>query len=946
MKRYTVLKMMGMTILTVLLLIGRMAGQTPGSTATTGHQTAWQVLNNIIVNANEGNAPLAIYPPEFLDELQALGNSPYPPIPFATSTQTSNKMSGGMHPMDDQQSDPPTYAVIDLGDLGGGYSEAFAINDSSQVVGESSTSSGAYYAFLYSGNLMMGINNHPGTVSSAAFGINKSGQICGLYSLGGTNHVFVYLNGVMQDIGTFPGGAGSGFAQGINNSGQVVGEADTTNSYNRAFLYSNDTMQDLGTLSNDINSIAFGINDAGQVVGISGSSNGETRAFLYTAGYMQDIGNLGGTNGTYARGINISGEIVGSSGLSGDTNSHAFLYANNTMQDLGTLGGYPYSGADGINNGGQVVGTSAHAFLWQNGTMYDLNNLVIITNAGWNLQEATAINDKGQICGYGINPSGQTHAFLLSPVDPNDLPTIQIGKLHPAYGNGIVQQTNTDSLIVITHGAIPPRDDPTVDTAWVDTMSNSITAYLANKGITNWQVEGHKWIVGASLSEFQIAFSPQFQIPGLANVLSNAKMEGINLGNSILASGNWTNFHFIAHSAGAEVIQACSEVIRAKLGNNCTIQCTFLDPYTGFVPDTGILDNPLLNNTSIYGDVANWSDDYFTVDEQTFGNNWPVTQGYLNHAYTVNVTYLDTNKTLLNGYVQVSGIVSESCQKTESTHGWPIQFYMNTITGATNSSYNGFGFPLSEEGGNWASIGLYQVGNSPSQVLGTPDPDCVPLFESNNGLPPSGPINFSNLQGDNLDQVISGLIQKNNAGLGMGADDPAWLASFILVTNPVNFVAFDAQFTSNPQGAGELSVYWDTNAVGFIDESLVGSNVEHYVFTFLPASVNTVHMLGLRLDASTNGSASTISITNVITGYIGVSQPFTLSFTTNTYDGLPVLQLTGEPGFNYTVQASTNLASTNWTDIAILVNSNGVVPFVDPDSVNYTYRFYRAIAPY
>ena len=44
---------------------------------------------------------------------------------------------------------------------------------------------------------------------------------------------------------------------------------------------------------------------------------------------------------------------------------------------------------------------------------YDLNNY-LLNGAGWTLQYAEAINNAGQITGYGtIN--GQTHAFLLTP---------------------------------------------------------------------------------------------------------------------------------------------------------------------------------------------------------------------------------------------------------------------------------------------------------------------------------------------------------------------------------------------------------------------------------------------------------------------------------------------------------------------------------------------------
>ena len=53
--------------------------------------------------------------------------------------------------------------------------------------------------------------------------------------------------------------------------------------------------------------------------------------------------------------------------------------------------------------------------------MSDLNN-DISSGSGWTLDEATGINDKGQIVGYGTNPSGQSEAFLLTPVpEPSTL---------------------------------------------------------------------------------------------------------------------------------------------------------------------------------------------------------------------------------------------------------------------------------------------------------------------------------------------------------------------------------------------------------------------------------------------------------------------------------------------------------------------------------------------
>ena len=111
--------------------------------------------------------------------------------------------------------------------------------------------------------------------------------------------------------------------------------------------------------------------------------------------------------------------------------THAYLWQSGSgMQDIGTLGGNSF--AYGINNMAQVVGFSVvggndHAFLWKSGAgMQDLNNLVA-SSAGWMLGYAQAINDNGQIAGYGINPSGQTHAFLLTPIpEPSTLALLGI----------------------------------------------------------------------------------------------------------------------------------------------------------------------------------------------------------------------------------------------------------------------------------------------------------------------------------------------------------------------------------------------------------------------------------------------------------------------------------------------------------------------------------------
>jgi probable HAF family extracellular repeat protein len=181
-------------------------------------------------------------------------------------------------------------------------------------------------------------------------------------------------------------------------------------------------MTDLGALPGSDYSLAYAVNDSGQVTGSSGSASGHMHAYVYSNGAMTDLGPLGTSYlDTYGKAINAQGDVAGYGSIAGTSNQHAFLYSNGTMVDLGTLGG-TVSAAWGINNFDEVVGVSETTnnasydpFLYANGTMYDLASL-LVSNPGWNTLQATAINNAGQIIGYGTSPNGRTHAFLLNPV--------------------------------------------------------------------------------------------------------------------------------------------------------------------------------------------------------------------------------------------------------------------------------------------------------------------------------------------------------------------------------------------------------------------------------------------------------------------------------------------------------------------------------------------------
>jgi probable HAF family extracellular repeat protein len=147
---------------------------------------------------------------------------------------------------------------------------------------------------------------------------------------------------------------------------------------------------------------------------------------LWDKGRTIYLPTLGGTGafgpGNVANQINNRGQVAGVSDLPGDKTYHAFLWAENTrILDLKTLPGDSASAALGINDSGEVVGVSLdadsnpRAFLWRSGRMIDLNELA--PDSPLNLLIAHSINSRGEITGFGIDSTGDVHAFSAIPCD-------------------------------------------------------------------------------------------------------------------------------------------------------------------------------------------------------------------------------------------------------------------------------------------------------------------------------------------------------------------------------------------------------------------------------------------------------------------------------------------------------------------------------------------------
>ncbi len=177
----------------------------------------------------------------------------------------------------------PGFAAEDLGDFGGGYAAAFAINASGVIVGESRDDHLAFRAFRFNG-VLHALSPLAGSFARAA-AINSAGIIVGYSSsLAGPLHAARWRSDtVVDDLGTLGGSTST--ALGINAAGEIVGRADDGNGQAHAFVFKDDQMIDLNTLVDDTSGwvlqAAYAINDNGVIVG-EGLLNGTPRGFRLT----------------------------------------------------------------------------------------------------------------------------------------------------------------------------------------------------------------------------------------------------------------------------------------------------------------------------------------------------------------------------------------------------------------------------------------------------------------------------------------------------------------------------------------------------------------------------------------------------------------------------------------------------------------------------------------
>lgn len=287
-------------------------------------------------------------------------------------------------------------ATTSLGRLPKGtYSTAVAFNSQGVAVGNGDVGDGRPHATLYRGGTVVDIE--PRAANAYANYINADGVIVGNY-LKGFSGCANWIASIWSEdaskpgrfnrveLQPYPGGDAKArcvFAMGANQSLQVAGYVQNSLFGQRGALWNNDakhTLNLLDPLPGASSSFAWAINDLGQVVGDSGNRgvlwNNDT---AHTPIELPPLAN--GDNYATARMINRLGHVLGSSGM--------------------LLPG---------------SGTGSHSVIWRDGGVFDLQSLLDpVSGAGWTIVSTAALNDLGQIVGYG-NYNGELRLFLMTPM--------------------------------------------------------------------------------------------------------------------------------------------------------------------------------------------------------------------------------------------------------------------------------------------------------------------------------------------------------------------------------------------------------------------------------------------------------------------------------------------------------------------------------------------------
>ncbi len=320
----------------------------------------------------------------------------------------------------------PRYTAVDTGiTIEDGYHAPLSLNNRGQIAGATGAAGYRGRGFVWTRGRLRTLPTLGGP-SSGAVDIDDSGAVVGWADTPEVvdpppdsnaapwhvSHACLWRDGRMVDLN--PPGADRSRATRLAPGGRIAGWWRGGGPYDRAFVWQSGRTKDIGRFQ----PVAF--TRGGTILG-SGVlyPPGWRRSFLWRAGRTTDLG-------LFRRGdfvdMNAAGTMVGSALFREREYDRPCAARGRRITWLAGLPRRSAGRAFAINERGAIVGllhdrqVTPRAVLWERGRAVDLNAVVRLP-AGWRLEMARAVNDRGQIVCLARKDfrRWQWRAFLLTP---------------------------------------------------------------------------------------------------------------------------------------------------------------------------------------------------------------------------------------------------------------------------------------------------------------------------------------------------------------------------------------------------------------------------------------------------------------------------------------------------------------------------------------------------
>ena len=330
---------------------------------------------------------------------------------------------------------------------------------------------------------------------------------------------------------------------------------------------------------------------------------------------------------------------------------------------------------------------------------------------------------------------------------------------------------------------------------------------------------------------------------------------GVQLANT-LTIGKYNFIHFIAHSAGSNLVEVSAKRLRslAPINAKPIIHETFLDAYA---PN---------HNDELYGLSATFAEQYVTKEPLT-----PelikddVTNASLKHAFNFVVDSLNKPPLATNN---CTGIF-DPIDAIKCYHQWPYVWYGITVGDPNAWTY---GMHIATEYSTGALLSQDKFPGGGECSLASPTQSCAPavtnLRPEIQDVPTAYPWNPAT--GTTVTKSDSGTVSITSLhGLTLTTGSPVWVSLGSNVTEVFNTLQFDYRFASSAEGL--LSVFLDDQVVFKADQRQAQAGVNPSGHVSVGNVAPGQHTLSFRLDHFTSAQSS-VEISNIVPSNVSIIQ--------------------------------------------------------------------------